>query len=160
MQQLTSRRDFANIINERNYKIVVEVGVGNGGFSRYLLESCSGITLFSIDPWEGVDSRPGGKQKTYEKLAKYDTRSKILDLKSVEGSQQFEDLSIDFVYIDSDHSFDAVKQDLACWWPKIKLSGIMAGHDYDLRQSGVIKAVDNWTIEHHQEMGQNRNKRY
>lgn len=48
------------------------------------------------------------------------------------------------VFIDADHSYEAVREDINCWWPNIKASGVLAGHDIDMvRESwpGVKKAV-------------------
>jgi hypothetical protein len=55
---------------------------------------------------------------------------------------QFKDGEVDFVYIDGDHGFDAVKADISAWWPKVKNGGILAGHDYCGMQAGVKSAVD------------------
>jgi|ETNvirenome_6_85_1030632.scaffolds.fasta_scaffold08475_2 hypothetical protein len=54
----------------------------------------------------------------------------------------FDDRHMDFVYIDGDHSYEAVKQDIADWWPKIKQGGILAGHDYNDTNQGTIDAVN------------------
>jgi hypothetical protein len=54
--------------------------------------------------------------------------------------------SLDFVYIDASHDYESVKQDLACWWPKVKFGGMFAGHDYfehyEYVKFGIIEAVD------------------
>ena len=42
----------------------------------------------------------------------------------------FKDESLDFVYIDANHAYDFVKEDLEMWWPKIKKGGYICGHDY------------------------------
>jgi hypothetical protein len=44
-----------------------------------------------------------------------------------------------FCYIDGLHTFEAVKEDIATWWPLIRSGGILAGHDWDIE--GVAKAV-------------------
>ena len=61
---------------------------------------------------------------------------------SVQAASRFEDEFFDFVYIDADHSYEAVRADLEVWWPKLKPGGLFAGHDYDLKFSGVKTAVD------------------
>jgi len=58
---------------------------------------------------------------------------------SVEAAKDFSDESIDAVFIDGDHSFEAVKQDIMAWLPKVKPGGILCGHDID--EAGVWKAV-------------------
>lgn len=52
-------------------------------------------------------------------------------LESVEAAATYEDNSLDFVFIDADHTYDAVKSDILAWLPKIKINGIISGHDYD-----------------------------
>lgn len=59
---------------------------------------------------------------------------------SRKASSEFPDEFFDFVYIDGDHAYESVKQDLLLWTRKIKKTGILAGHDYDW--PGVKQAVD------------------
>ena len=64
---------------------------------------------------------------------------------SVEAASDFQDDSMAAVFIDADHSYEAVKADLAAWYPKVKPGGIIAGHDFvwnhPVSQKGVIRAV-------------------
>lgn len=60
---------------------------------------------------------------------------------SVACSAFVPDASLDFVFIDADHSYEAVKADIATWKPKLKPTGHMGGHDYFLER-GVVKAVN------------------
>lgn len=64
---------------------------------------------------------------------------------SVEAAQEFSDESLDVVFIDADHSYEAVKADLEAWYPKVKPGGLMAGHDFvfehETSREGVIRAV-------------------
>lgn len=53
-----------------------------------------------------------------------------IQLKSKEAALLYEDNSLDFVFIDAHHSFDEVTQDINCWYPKVKIGGTLAGHDY------------------------------
>jgi len=46
--------------------------------------------------------------------------------------------NLDFVYIDGNHNYEYVKQDMECWYPKIKPGGVICGHD--LQYPGVTKA--------------------
>jgi hypothetical protein len=48
-----------------------------------------------------------------------------------ESASLFEDESVDFVFVDGDHSEEGVSRDIEAWWPKLKKTGIMAGHDYN-----------------------------
>jgi len=53
-----------------------------------------------------------------------------------------EDHSLDLVFIDADHHYEAVKADIEAWEPKIKPKGWIGGHDYSENDPGVIAAVD------------------
>jgi len=58
---------------------------------------------------------------------------------------------LDFVYIDADHSYKSVKEDINAWAPKVREGGIVAGHDYYLTRAGnigVIAAVNEYVKEH------------
>ncbi len=65
---------------------------------------------------------------------------------SLEGAEKCRSLNLspDFVFIDADHSYEAVKKDIEAWWPLVKDNGILGGHDYDHNNRGwpgVYKAV-------------------
>ena len=61
---------------------------------------------------------------------------------SIEYADLIENNSVDFVYIDAEHDYDSVKQDLSVWFPKVKVGGFLAGHDYNKKQfPGLVKAV-------------------
>lgn len=59
---------------------------------------------------------------------------------SLEAAATYEDNSLDFVFIDADHSYEAVRADIIAWWPKVKPGGIISGHDYHMGAPGVINA--------------------
>ena len=68
---------------------------------------------------------------------------------SVRGASHFADGSIDFLFLDADHRHEAVKADIAAWFPKMKPNSWMAGHD--VNRGDVEKAVkeafgDDWKI--------------
>lgn len=52
-------------------------------------------------------------------------------LSSEKASEQFDDSSLDFVYIDACHDYEAVKADISYWLPKVRKGGFIGGHDYD-----------------------------
>lgn len=62
---------------------------------------------------------------------------------SWEAATLFEDNSVDFVFIDADHQYESVKKDITAWYPKIKIGGIMSGHDY-ISKFGVADAVNSF----------------
>lgn len=64
-------------------------------------------------------------------------------LMSDEAAASYADHYFDFVFIDADHSYDAVMKDITNWRSKVKPGGILAGHDFDRHaHPGVVKAVE------------------
>jgi hypothetical protein len=120
----------------------VEVGCYKGKSSAYMAteiaNSIKNISFYCVDRWEdGEDVF----KKNMETLSKYycPIRSS-----SLEAAKTFEDRSLDFVFIDASHEYEDVKNDILAWLPKVKIGGILAGHDYFEDQSyhpGVFKAV-------------------
>lgn len=60
---------------------------------------------------------------------------------SLTAVNQFEDESVDLVYIDGRHDYDSVIADIKAWLPKVKKGGYVTGHDIDLDGDRVLKAV-------------------
>ena len=54
----------------------------------------------------------------------------FLEMTSAKASQRFEDASLDWIYIDALHSYNAVMEDMVNWWPKLKPGGMFSGHDF------------------------------
>lgn len=65
-----------------------------------------------------------------------------LRMSSLDAAKLFENTSLDFVFIDAQHEYEFVKNDIVAWLPKIKAGGILAGHDYLKQWSGIISAVN------------------
>ena len=61
---------------------------------------------------------------------------------SFDAVNDFEDESIDIVFIDANHSYESVKNDIDLWLPKVKTGGVLSGHDYSISFFGVIQAVN------------------
>jgi len=121
----------------------VEIGVMKGGYSATILREWSGRELISVDTWL---ERPENEAHARERLAAYGERSTIWRLTSSAASERVGGGELDFAYIDALHDYDSVKLDLACWYPKVRPGGILAGHDYP--EPGVRAAVDEFAREH------------
>lgn len=61
---------------------------------------------------------------------------------SAGSARQFADSSVDFVFLDADHTYQAIRRDIDAWLPKVRPGGIIAGHDYNHPWNGVITAVN------------------
>ena len=134
--------------------IGVEVGVETGMFSDILLKNSKLKTLISVDKWRS--SKKDKIEEMYKSLRlleKYGNRSVCIRGTSVEVAKFFRDEFLDFAYIDANHAEKFIRNDLRCWWPKLKPGGLFAGHDYfdfvwNGTPQGVIQAVDDFVKEH------------
>jgi hypothetical protein len=75
-------------------------------------------------------------EEIFDNRVKTTNNIEKIKLSSEEASKMFENESLDFVYIDGDHSIKGIETDLNCWYPKIKSSGIISGHDYTMFDVG------------------------
>jgi hypothetical protein len=136
----------------------VEVGVWRGDYSQIILDALQPERFFGVDPYElyeGYTDKPDvnefANQKNLDALCDrvcnrfVNWGHTLYRLKGSEGAAVFSDETFDFVYLDGDHKYDAVVEDIAAWWPKVKPGGILAGHDYiersHIEEFGVIPAV-------------------
>ncbi len=152
------RTCLARIFGELGFTQGVEIGVKEGDYSEELLRENPRLHLRSVDPWlvrDGYrDARPQGVFDRYEataraKLAAFGERSTVVKGFSVDVARSLPDASVDFVYIDGHHSFQAATNDIAEWLPKIRPGGIISGHDYARYRNGfdnkAKEVVDAWT---------------
>lgn len=157
--KVVTRYDFANLINELNLKVGVELGVNEGAYSDFLLSNSNLEKLYSIDSWSTDYSETlaasfkkwtinhgeveQAEKTSREVLSKYNDRSIIVKGNSFDAAGQFEDNSIDFIFFDAGHRFTGFALDLIKWWPKIKDGGLIAGHDYWRRYRYEVMDVSN-----------------
>jgi hypothetical protein len=150
--------DFA--LSQFNKGIFVEIGIWKGKSIAYLAqrikEAGKNIQLFGIDTFEGTaedyvlleddDLRSGNLYLEYSKIVEpYKNIITTIVGSSHTVFDQFRDNSIDFLFIDADHRYEGIKTDIYNWFPKVKLGGIISGHDYETTLTcGVKKAVDEY----------------
>jgi len=144
--------------------IGAEIGVHLGEFSSLILSVAKPRKLHLIDPWKYVPdptyqwSLYGGEHVTQHDM---DARHALVLSKfareiaagtvevhrqrSTSAASHLNDDELDFVYIDGDHTYDAVSQDLKAFFPKLKQGGLIIGDDYHLRgwwKDGVVRAFN------------------
>ncbi len=166
--RIPHRNDFPFLLNYLGLSGEgVEVGTCKGIYAHRILSAWHGRMLYCIDPWRDFtadqqyvdrDNVTQSEQEsryaeTQRRLAKFRGRHHLHRLTSQEGATLFGNRELDFVYIDAQHHYEAARNDLTCWTPRIKPGGILAGHDYldELRpqgQYGVKRAVDEWAAAH------------
>eukprot|EP00927_Polykrikos_kofoidii_P057104 TRINITY_DN51211_c0_g1_i1.p1 TRINITY_DN51211_c0_g1~~TRINITY_DN51211_c0_g1_i1.p1 ORF type:complete len:353 (+),score=41.57 TRINITY_DN51211_c0_g1_i1:36-1061(+) len=127
-----------------------EIGVFRGETSERLLSGVPSLRLILVDPYEGgVDFACSWADRTasqtrremLHRLKPYRNRTTLLQTSSVAAAAHVSDGSLDLVFIDGNHSFGAVREDILAWAPKVRPGGILSGHDMDNRHPGVVKAV-------------------
>ena len=139
----------------------VEVGVFPGVTAANLLALMPDLQLYGVDPWspypeDAEQPHPDhvqqlGDTKTLywglpialRHLAVNASRWHPIRLPSVKAARCFGVGELDFVFIDGEYSYHAVKADVEAWWPKIRAGGLLIGHDYTPKRfPRVCRAVD------------------
>jgi len=151
------RNDLAQLFCDLGFRIGAEIGVKKGYYSKILCLYNPELKLYSIDPWMETDEY---RDYTQDKMERYYEESKrrlesvnceLIRKKSLDAVKDFDDNSLDFVYIDGDHRYKSVIDDLTEWSRKVKPNGIIAGHDWGLypaRNCDVEKAVPEFIKTH------------
>lgn len=140
-----SRDDLPQFFIDLGFKVGAEIGVYKGEFSQKLAKA--GLSLYAIDPWKVYDDfpHPRGQKRldflhehTKRVLAPYPTCT-VIRKTSMNALKDFKDESLDFVYIDGNHDFKYIAEDLYEWTKKVKVGGIVSGHDYTFIESSTGK---------------------
>jgi len=144
-----------------------EVGCLRGKFSLMLSRSYKGkiLAIDSFDEHEGMSyDKPFALTPLYMEKVERECRAnlkgtncEVIKGYSTEVAKTIPDESLDWVFIDADHRYEAIKADLEAWFPKVRKGGIMSGHDYKHytiptpsgdHVFGVIEAVDEFCAKH------------
>jgi len=133
----------------------VEIGVHRGSHAAEILKSLPMVELVLVDPWRAysTDGKMYNDQQFQDSAYSHvlsslanDPRVRIIRERSSDASSRFSDAYFDFAYIDGDHSYEAVSQDLRLWWPKVRFRGVLAGDDYKPKFPGVMQAVTEFAV--------------
>ena len=137
------RSELPKFFKEYGFKKGVEIGVSWG--ENIVDYAKAGLEIHGVDPWEStdedefrklvsIDGEYGSSPDGVYRLAKERTEKypnvKLMKMTSIEALDYFPDRSLDFVYIDGNHSFGYVAMDLMKWNRKVRKGGVIAGHDY------------------------------
>ena len=134
---------------------LVEIGCWKGKSSHAIAsgirDSGKKIHMTYIDTFKGAVGNPTQQERAIKEdpLAEFKNNMNSFDINllimdSKKACEKFEDESISFLFLDSDHSYEYTLIELKLWWPKIKQEGILCGHDYKKGYKGVKLAVDNF----------------
>lgn len=152
-----NRESLALLFRNLGFQVGAEIGVEQGLYSRRLMELNPGLKLFCVDPWQAYqgyrehvsqEKLDGFLEITKKRLTGFNYE--IIRKFSTDAAKDFEDESLDFVYIDGNHEFSHVVADICAWYPKVKKGGIISGHDFISRRDPmylmhVVDAVTAYT---------------
>jgi hypothetical protein len=132
-----TRNDMAELFKELNFTVGAEIGVDRGLYAETLSKANPGVKLYCIDPWKVYNDYEDLRDPHYmnvnyaltkRRLSPYNC--KIIKKSSMGAIKDFEDESLDFVYIDANHDYKYVLEDIEKWSKIVKSGGIVSGHDY------------------------------
>jgi len=146
---------ISKVINNNNYKNYCEVGIGYGTHVKYVLKTTDIEKVYLVDPMKYYendgfpldiinkkcsnpiknDNKYDNFEELYNLISEYlsDFKNKVCWIRKESVTvtdDEIPDESLDCIFIDGDHSYEAVRKDLKFWWKKLKKNGSMLGDDY------------------------------
>lgn len=149
-----------------NFHTFAEIGVYTGAscafLARKLAEKGEPFQLFAVDLWDKVNAETDYDRQIgtsvldafTERLRKAGLLRYVLpmQMESAKAAAMLKHESVDFAFIDANHTYEHVKADIEAWRPKVRRGGMLAGHDYG-EPCGVKQAVDELLGDHVSLMG-------
>jgi len=162
------RDDMYRLFAELGFTTGIEIGVEKGKNAQTMFEIIPNLKLYGLDPYK---QHPQASYAYHAKIRNWDDRYlqnckrqclKRMNSRNFTLLEGFSEVMIgkvkdnflDFVYIDADHSYDFVMQDMILWGRKIRKGGIMSGHDYYIdkhetdRRTKVTQAIKDYVKVH------------
>lgn len=141
------------VLAEKDECRVLEVGTWLGGTAIPMADA--GAKVFCVDTWKGTDTdrtgdlaKVAGENGVYDEFVRRigDRFSRSIfprQATSAEAASWGWPQKFDIIFLDADHSYEAVKADIEAWLPHLAEDGIICGHDYSVAQfPGVARAVN------------------
>jgi hypothetical protein len=142
---ISRERELPALFCELGYAIGAEIGVEQGKYSETLCKAIPDLRLYSIDPWIAYDRGshviPQRKLDRYyaeavERLKPYNCE--IVKRYSLDMARKLRPGTLDFVYIDGNHEFEYIIQDIIQWSKIVRSGGIISGHDWCIDIKGRL----------------------
>jgi hypothetical protein len=129
-----TRFDLPQFFVDMGYKVGAEIGTSKGVFAEAICKA--GMKLYCVDPYLAYEDYYPGDMEPFNKLeaearkrlAPYDVT--FIKKMAIDAVNDIPDESLDFVYIDGNHEFKYVAEDLWDWSKKVRKGGCISGHDY------------------------------
>jgi len=136
---------------------VVEIGCWKGRSTYALLSACKG-PVYAVDTFSGSINELGPGMAHHEALENnildqfwknvgHFPNLRVIQAFSRDAAKMFDDFSIDMIFIDADHSYEACSEDIRLWLPKCRK--LLCGHDY---QNPSVKRACEEQLKEHQRM--------
>ena len=146
MINITNNTLSDELINQlNNYKNItwIEIGVHKGNSAYSVLTQLNIKKMYLIDPYSPLsylqqyfgtkELVESSKETAHTLLKKFEDKIVWYEDFSENVVNNFENESIDIIYIDGNHSYDSVMLDLKNYYPKLKIGGLIIGDDYNER---------------------------
>jgi hypothetical protein len=162
LRTLPSRGEIAALANDLNLTgRAVELGVWRGEFAEANLNKWRGQMYYMVDLWKrsdcvggntsacvyGSNVSDGGRaerdfDKMYTRLRlerhrSFAGRYELVQSSTLEAARRFPDGFFDWIYLDATHTYAEARRDLEAWYPKVKLGGLISGHDYQFQHQAI-----------------------
>jgi glycosyltransferase involved in cell wall biosynthesis len=144
---------FCSLIQRYNLRVGAEVGVAFGGHAEAILSTTKVQRLYGIDSYQNKPTYQDPMnlpqplfdelyRRTKTRLSGFGERFVLVRADSTDAAKEVPN-SLDFVFLDADHSYENVFTDLCTWFPKVREGGILSGHDYGHPNfPGIAQAVN------------------
>ena len=136
-------KGLALLFKELGFNEGAEIGTERGKYAQVLCETNPDLRLFCVDSWISYENyrehvsqeqQNGFYKEAVDRLAPHNCM--LIKSFSMDALKFFEDESLDFVYLDANHEFQHVTNDIAEWSKKVRKGGIVSGHDF-VRMGGA-----------------------
>lgn len=162
---ISRHRELLELWRDLGYKTIAEIGTEEGRYAEQICRAVPGVKLYCVDPYMAYnrykDHVSQSRLDHFLKVAEHrllkqnQFNVEIIRETSLEGVKRFKPGSLDAVFIDGNHHFDFVVQDIIAWAPIVRRGGMVSGHDYRPEGKeqtpipfGVIEAVNGYTHAH------------
>lgn len=142
IKSTNQRAVIIELVRRHGWKTGAEIGVLRGKTLFSVLDACPGLSMIGVDQWKHIPLRDVDCAETYKqfdmraletevcrKAATYRGRCSIFKGDTVEQARRVQNGSLDFVFLDADHTEEGVSRDIAAWSPKVRAGGMVLGHD-------------------------------
>eukprot|EP00854_Cymbomonas_tetramitiformis_P016227 gene16227-19257_t len=160
---LQERVELGVLCEALGLKVGLEIGVQRAEFTREILEKWKSFEkMYLLDPWEAQTNYVDIANKNndeHEKILRQAKKNvapfqnaasdKIEFIRGYSNTKanMFDDLSLDYVYVDARHDYCGVSEDISLYWPKVSCGGILAGHDYlSADEVNFLTKKQNWAL--------------